>query len=392
MGLLFGQASRESKLSGLLDAVGRPGRSDGMGRPASPEQALRHSAVWGALRLRADLISTLPVDVFRLAEGRQVPAAWSSLLSAPADGVLFHEWLYSTQVDLDRYGNCFGEIVGRDAAGYPTQVELWPASDVSVLLKGLRIVGYRFAGKEYGPRDVWHERQYTVAGLKVGLSPIAYAAWSIGNYLSAQEFALDWYTAGAAPKGTLRHTEAANLDPKVLDSAKARFKAATQNRDIFATGKEWEFLPGEVDAKTSEFLEQMRFSAIDVCRFIGVPSFAIDASISGSAITYQNVTQAQLFLLVNHLGPPIVRREKHISYHALPAPRFVKLNSDALLRLDPAGRTDVTAKQIEAWIRTPDEVRALENLEPLTEADIALLIEHKKATQLTLSTEGTPAA
>jgi HK97 family phage portal protein len=345
--------------------------------------------VWGALRLRADLISTLPVDVFRMQGDRQVQAQTTPLFVSPAEGMLFHEWCYSSQVDLDRYGNTFGQIVGRDAAGWPTQVELWPASDVAVLLTGMRVTGYRFAGKVYSPRDVWHERQYTVAGLRVGLSPIAYAAWSVGNYLSAQEFALDWYAAGAHPAGTLRHTEAANLDPKVLDAAKQRFKVATQDRDIFATGKEWEFIPAQVDAQTSQFLEQMRSTAIDVCRFIGVPSFAIDASISGSAITYQNVTQAQLFLLVNHLGPAILRRERHLSHYGLPAPRFMKLNSDALLRLDPTGRTDVTAKQIDAWIRTPDEVRALENLPPLTAGDIALLVEHKQSKPSPNENEGT---
>ena len=41
---------------------------------------------------------------------------------------------------------------------------------------------------EYTADKVWHERQFPVPGLPVGLSPLIYAAWSIGEYLSEQQF------------------------------------------------------------------------------------------------------------------------------------------------------------------------------------------------------------
>lgn len=36
------------------------------------ETALRHSAIWACLRLRANLVSTMPVDLFRRVDGIQV--------------------------------------------------------------------------------------------------------------------------------------------------------------------------------------------------------------------------------------------------------------------------------------------------------------------------------
>lgn len=342
-----------------------PPRADGRGRPASESDALRHSAVWAALRLRADLISTLPVDVFRRVDGVQVAAPGSRLLSQPAAGMDIGEWVYSSQMDLDRYGNCFGEIVERDALGLPVQVELWPASEVRVSMSGLRLAGYRYGHRDYRPDQVWHERQYTVPGLRVGLSPLAYAAWSVGGYLSAQSFALDWFTEGAHPSGTLRNTEQSVMDPKVMAAAKARFKAAVANRDLFVTGKDWEFSPAAQDANGAAFLEQMRYGAADVCRFFGVPADAIDAGTSSSAVTYANITQFQLRLLVNNLGPAIIRRERALSA-ALPSPRYVKFNTDALLRLDPAARIASLAQQIDSRTLTPDEARELDNRRPLT--------------------------
>jgi hypothetical protein len=38
------------------------------------------------------------------------------------------------------------------------------------------ILEYRIRGKLYDPEHIWHEKQFTVAGLPVGLSPIDHAA------------------------------------------------------------------------------------------------------------------------------------------------------------------------------------------------------------------------
>lgn len=392
MGRLFGPRNGGGQRRGLsLDDMGIPSRtaSGVSGQPATPDRALRFSAVWAALRLRADLISTLPVDVFRrTADGGQVPAPDTPLFRRPADGLLWHEWLYSTQMDLDRYGNCFGQIVARQS-GYPTQIELWPASEVQVLMDGRLIRSYRYGRTEFDPADVWHERQYTVAGYPVGLSPLAYAAWAIGGGVAAQEFGLDFYATGAHPSGVLRNTEEAMLDPTLLAAVKERFKAAVANRDLFATGKEWEFSPIAVDANSAQFLSQQQHTAVDVARFIGVPATSIDAAVAGQSVTYANIAQNQLHLLVNYLGAPVVRRERALTANALPAPRFVKLNTDAMLRLDPMGRTELEAKQIDARILTPDEGRGLENRPPLTPEQVAQFAElfPKESTP---TTGGTP--
>lgn len=375
MGFLFGRQARALDLSRVEQWAARSG-INAAGGPASAGMSMRHSGVWAALRLRANLISTLPVDGFvRTPDGGQQSAPLTSLFRRPATGMLWHEWMYATQVDLDRYGNVFGLIVARQS-GWPIQIELWSTPEVSVLTKSDgTVTGYRYRGKVYDPADVWHERQYVVAGMAMGLSPIAYAAWSTGSYLSAQDFALDWFSNGAHPTGTLRNTEQSMLDPEVLDAAKARFKVATASRDLFATGKDWEYTPSAVDASTAQFLDQMVYGITDVARWFDVPVSAIDGSPNGTnSLSYKNVGQDNLQLLVRHLGPAITRRELSLSANALPQPRFVKFNSDALLRLDPTGRTELMAKQIDAWVMTPNEARALENRPPLTDEDVAILV------------------
>src|SRR5690349_22002342 len=51
-----------------------------------------------------------------------------------------------------------------------------------------------------------------------------------------------------------------------------------------------------------------------------------------------DVCSSDLFLVM-HLGPVVSRREEALS-RLTPGPRFVKLNTDALLRMDPSSRAD----------------------------------------------------
>src|SRR5688500_16069671 len=98
----------------------------------------------------------------------------------------------------------------------------------------------------------------------------------------------------------------------------------------------------------------------------------IDAAVSGRSVTYANMTQRNLQFLIMNLGPAVVRRENALS-SLLPKPRFVKLNTDALLRMDPLTRAQMFQIQIESKQRVPSETRALDNLPPFTPEQLAEL-------------------
>ena len=362
------------ELFGVTDASALiPGRSAGMAGtvPVTADTAMRHSAVWACLRLRADLVSTMPLDVFRKVNGIQVEMPTPPVLVNPGgERVDICEWLYSSEVDLDRGGNAFGLITERNAAGLPLRIDLQPLRDCTVVEKPSGEIRYRIGRKEYPPDQVWHEKQYTIPGLPVGLSPVAYAAWSIGQYQSAQKFALDWYGTGGVPKGHLRNMNAPIVDQDVADAAKTRFKTSVEGNDIFVTGEDWEFKPFQAQAVGQEWLEAQKYGIGDVARFFGCPGDLIDAAVQSGSVTYANITQRNLQFLIMHLGPAVVRRERALS-RLLPAPRFVKFNTSALLRMDDQTRASVIETKIRARALAPSEARALDNLPPLTEEQMA---------------------
>jgi HK97 family phage portal protein len=350
-----------------------PSRTLGATRGAvavNNETALRHSAVWACLRLRANLVSTLPVKLFREMVGQQVEVPKPKLLVSPAgDRIDMPEWMYSTQFDLDRAGNDCGLITETDRYGLPQRVDLVALGDWSVKLKGGEIVKYRIGGTLYDPEKVWHEKQYTVAGMPLGLSPVAYAAWSIGEYLSIQDFALDWFGNSAVPAAHLKNTAKVLTENQALDH-KARFQASVQAGQPWVTGEDWEYNPLTAVNQATNWIEGKQYGISDIARFFDCPGDLIDAVMQTGTITYANVTQRNLQFLIHHLGPTIIRRENALT-RAMPAPRYVKLNTDALLRLDPQTRAETLETQIRSRTRTPSEARAYDDLPPLTETQYA---------------------
>jgi HK97 family phage portal protein len=364
---------RTSKIDGppLFDGdiPPRPGSTGRRGVVSvTSDSAMRHSAVWACLRIRADLVSTFPCDTFRRVKGlRPVEVPKPAVLVDPGgERWDYQDWMYASQVDLDRAGNVLGLITDRDGNGKPARIDLQGLGDWTV--RELRDSGelrYRVKGKDYTPDEVWHERQYVVAGLPVGLSPIAYAAWSVSEYLSAQQFALDWFGGGAIPKAHAKNT-ARTLQPGEAAALKQRYRETLDHGDLLVTGRDWDYNPLQAEKMGMEWLEGRKYGLADICRFLGVPADMVEAAVSaGGSVRYENITSRHLDFLILHLGPAVNRREKNLT-KLLSAPRFVKLNTDALLRMDPEKRAQMMDEAIEHRRMTVTEARELDNRPPLT--------------------------
>lgn len=334
------------------------------------DTAMRHSAVWACLRLRGDMVSTLPVDVFRRMGNVQLEMPKPPIIMDPGgEEVDWCEWMYSSQVDLDRAGNVIGLITERNTMDLPLRIDLQPLSECSIKVKD-GVTKYRIGGKDYERKQVWHEKQYTISGLPMGLSPVAYGALAIGEYLSIQEFILDWFGSGAIPAAHMKNTQK-TLKSGEAETIKSRLKASVENRDVLVTGSDWEYKMIQAEQAGAEMIEAKKYGVTDIARFFGCPSNLIEAAVSGSSVTYANITQADLNFLVHNLNPAVVRRERKISRWWLPQPRYIKFNVDALLRMDPETRARVIAERIKSRTLTPDEARELENLPPLTDGQYA---------------------
>ena len=390
MSLLFNRSS--SAASEII--AERTGRRLGFGKSSvTRERSLRNSAVWGCLALRADLVSSSPVDVFRRIDGVQVEQTKPPVFVKPGGKAWrFDEWVYATQWDLDSAGNTLGIILAVDGLGLPALLDPVNIDDVTFIGKGSTIKKVRVGRDVYNYDQVWHETQYRLAGSPVGLSPIAYAARAINNHLSAQEFAEEWFGNSTVPGGHLKNTSKV-LDKKQAARVKENFKATVQSGDVWVSGMDWEYSMLSAKASESQFLELMDATVVDVCRYLGVPGDMIDAPTKGSSITYANITQRNLQFLITKLGPAIQRREAAWSTGLLPQPRYAKLNTNALLRMDLKSRYDAYKIGVDARFLPPSRILDLENQPPLTpeeEAEFARLFPNKAPTPAPAPTGGNP--
>lgn len=336
----------------------------------SAEQAMRLSAVWRCVSLLSSTVADLPWKLYtgEGADRRELPAP--QILTRPsviADGA---DWRYAVMVSLLFTGNAYGLITRRELRGYPAMVELVSPDRVQVRQEFGQPPIWTIDGQRIANEDMWHLAAYRAPGLAEGLSPLAYARQTLQLASSAQTYARDYYKEGGHPTAILTGPE--NLTRDQAEIAKARFKQATKGGEsLAALAGVWRYQSVQVSPADAAFLDAIRATDVDVCRFFGVPPEMIGAASEGKSLTYANRDQRTMDYLVFTAQSWIARLERSLS--ALrPIEEYVKANVNALLRSDAKTRSEVLEKRIRNGTMSPNEWRALEDEPPLPNGDVTL--------------------
>lgn len=333
------------------------------GEPVTDSTALAHPAVWQCVDLISELVSTLPVHEYRAVDGRLAKVATAPpLLEDPAgDGYGFEVWARQGLASWLLRGNVFGwvERVGSD--GWPVQVPLLHPDEMTARRQrnGGPVEWYRENQRvERWPEGpLWHVPAYMVPGSPVGLSPISYAAETIGLGLAAMRYDAEWFSGGGLPLGTFE-TEQPLTDDQAK-SIKGRVTESLSERGVMVLGFGNKFNALQVSPQDSQFLETIKANADDVAKF-----FFRRPPGEGGNVTYANVEARSLDLLTYTLTGWMVRFEKALT-RLRPRPRVVKFNPDAIVRVDLLTRYRAHDIAIRSGLNSRDERRELENQAPI---------------------------
>jgi HK97 family phage portal protein len=327
------------------------------------DNALRLSAVWGCVRLLADCVSTLPLHAFR--DGSREPLdPPPTLLARPsADLEELPEWLWAGLASALLRGNAFGLIVARAGASQrPAQVELLHPDRVSVATMPDRSTQWRLDGRRIDKTDLWHLRGYPFPGSPLGLSPIGYAAEAIGVGLAAQQYGAGFFGDDATPAGILTSDQIITREQATtLHEMWKSTRGGKKGTAVLGNGAKFQQI--SIAPEESQFLESQKFTVTQICRVFGVPPEMV-ASEAGGSLTYANVEQRDISLLKYAVAPWLTRFERKLT-RAMPRGTFVKFNAAALLRTDLKSRYESYAIGLDKGFLTLDEVRQLEDREPL---------------------------
>jgi HK97 family phage portal protein len=336
---------------------------------STAESSLQSVAVRSAVDLIASIGSELPADVFRGKGSTRQELPMPGWLQDPdgSDQGL-EDWCYRVLVSWLLRGNLYGDVLERGPAQMLKQVDIFHPDRVHPLIEDGE-VKWLHQGREVPLNRMLHRRVNPVPGCLLGLSPVAYHAWTIGLNLTTTRFGLQWFQDGAHPSGILRNAEVP-LDPEQSQTAKDRFMAALRgSREPLVFGKGWEFEKIQLNPDESQFLETQGFTAAESARIFG-PGIAeiLGYGTKGSSLTYSNLIDRDLHVLKYALNKWLRRLERLLSMF-LPRPQYVRLNRDALLETDTLRRYQAYKIALDKRFKVVNEVREKEELPPVDWGD-----------------------
>jgi HK97 family phage portal protein len=362
-------ANREAlTLEQLLAEEGRPTAS---GEPVTIESALRLSTVWGCVRLLADSVSTLPLHVYRGDDRDPIPTP--RLLQRPsADFPELADWLWAVMASLLLRGNAWGLVTDRRGAGLlPSQVDLVHPDRVAITTNGdgLRVI--RINGVEVNPADVFHVKAFPWPGQLEGLSPIRYAAESMGLGLGAERYGARFFAGADMPIGFLETDQ--DVDKETADKLRARWRQLGRGnpidgrRDIGVLGNGARFRPLAIAPEESQFIQTQKFNVSTICRFYGVPPEMMAGETAGHE-AYTSPEMRGTDFLTFTLRPWLYRIERAVS-GLLPSTQRAKFNAGGFVRATLLDRYTAHKLGIEAGWLLRSEVRELEDRPPIPGID-----------------------
>ena len=332
-----------------------------------PDLAFQVPTVWACINLIAGSISSMPLETFKkppdpTAVPKRIPDP--KLLTKPDGDMTQSEWIHMLVVSLLARGNGIG-VLGLDSAAYAQTNHLLNPDQVDVKTDdqtGRLVYTNKVTQKEIPAASVWHVRGLTLPGTRVGLSPISYAAATLGLDLSSRRFASGFFDGGGIPKAVLESDQQVNQAQAV--TIKDRVMATLRGREPLVLGLGLKYTQIQVKPEESQFLATQQANVAQICRYFGVPAAMVDGP-AGGGMQYSNTEQRGLEFLTYTLGHWLRRIEDAISA-LLPNGQFVKFNTRSILRLDAETQAKVDLQRVAAKIEAPSEIRARDGIDPMT--------------------------
>lgn len=350
------------------------------GARVDAESAMRLSTVYKCVRVRAETIGMLPLQVYRRLPGGgketddSHPLA-SLLHDQPNPWQTAMAWRSMMQAHLDLRGNCYGRIVFNGAGRVDMIVPMHPdRMRVEVLDSGLPRYHYR---RERGGDEVLLFGEVLhVAGLSMdgycGLNPIEAEREAIGAAIATRNFESRFFQNHArSPTYVKMPGKFANPDDKrqwATLFAQAYGGMNTGKTPILEQGMELVSLPvNNVDA---QFIDSRRMQDIDIAGLFRMPPHKLGIL---DKATWGNIEHQQLDFVTDAIMPSCVSWEQALLRDLYFGPdHFAEFKLSMLLRGDTKTRYEAYGKGIQDGWLTRNEARSMENLNAIDGLDVPL--------------------
>lgn len=376
IGRPMGAADRE-----LYDVLGSG--ETWAGEPVSTAGALKLSAFFAGVRVTAETVASLSVDIMERTAAGKVRAPdhdLQALLDASpnADQTAVEFW-EGRVLGLCTTGNGFAEKVFRGRDGAIAALNPMPADTLAERTTDGEL-RYRFVdrGKEVilPEAKVFHVKAFGDGDM--GWSPIEYARQSLSLAIATEKAAGHAYSKGLRSKGFFVMPAGSKplTQEQRADARRALVEANSGPNAPWAAILEGgvDFRSVSLSMRDAEMILNRRFNVEDVCRWLGVPPIIIGHAAEGQTMWGTGVSAIMQSWYTLRLRTILKRIEQAIEKRIMTATQrqrySVKINYEDLLRGDTRARAAFYQALLRMGVMTINEVRQLEGLAPIEGGDV----------------------
>jgi HK97 family phage portal protein len=347
------------------------------GKTVNERTAMATSAVYACVRVLSETIASLPLHVYRRAgQGKEKAIdhnLYYLLHDEPNPEMTSFVLRETLMGHLLLWGNAYAQII-RDGRGrvigiYPLMPDLMAVWRTE---KGELYYKYQKEGREYLLRreEVLHIPGLSFDGL-VGYSPIAVAKNAIGMALATEEYGSKLFANDARPSVVLEHPGILKDPVKVRESWNQIYQGSRNAHKVAVLEEGMSVKTLSIPPEQAQFLETRKFQIEEICRIFRVPPHLI-ASLDRA--TFSNIESQSISFVVHTIRPWLVRLEtafnKSLFNQKEKREYFVSFTVDGLLRGDFGSRMRGYSIGIQNGFLSPNDVRSLENLNPIEHGDV----------------------
>ena len=313
------------------------------------------TAVYRAVNIIANLISTLPVQTMRGEEVIENPL----IVNNPSLTWTRRDIYFQIVQSLATKGEAF-LWVEETAEGRPVEIKVLHPDLVGVTQDETGQVWYHYNEKRYFPRTkIRHLRLYTRPGELRGYGPLQACAEDIENFLSLRNYSSGFYRAGLTPVGVL--SAPTEITKEQAEIIRERWKALMSEKNIAVLGQGFNYQSVSVSPKEALMIEALDWNVLNIARLFGVPPSLMFIGVANVSMVYRNAEMEFDTFFTTTLSNYVKAIEDAMS-GILPRGQRMMIKEDGAARADTNSRFDAYATAIQNGFMTVDEVRKSEGL------------------------------
>lgn len=377
--VLTNKSDRDIEMQQLIDFLNLKG---------TKEKALSEATYFACLKVLSESVAKLPIKLLQHRENNGVITArehslYRILHDRPNPYMSSTVFWTTIEQNRNHYGNAYALIKG---AGSKMSLWILPSDEVEVWYDDKKILSdvadiyyiYSHGGKlyQFSSEQILHfKTSNSFDGIK-GIAVREQLKMTISGNIKSQKMLNSMFKSGFTAKAVVQYTS--DLSEKNLKTFKEKIEKFAgsdlddeETRNIIPLPIGTSLTPLNIKLADNQFIDIKKYSALQIAAAFGIkPSQIGDYEKS----SYASVEGQQLNFYVDTLLYILKQYEEELNYKLLSHEEiesgyYFKFNVAVILRADLKTQIETLCKAISSFLYTPNEARALLDMEAMEGGD-----------------------